>query len=241
MVELSWLSGSSDKKGLLVTVQEWAATLRRRWYVIGFAMFLALVGIYGVHKRTISYDACNSMYVSGLSGQSFGGDRYDTYNPSVAVVTQAVTVAMMSQPEQSSMVAAGVPAGYQVAQTNSSGDPRFPTYTQPTLTICDSSDNPTALVSGINTVAAKYQAVLLQLQAAQGVPRSALLTAAVLVQPVPVPGEGRPSQAALGLALIGLIVGISLAVWTDRLLPSSGRRRRTPSAPVRPSRASFRP
>ena len=93
---------------------EFAAVLRRRWYVLALAGLFTLVGMWAVHVRPISYQGCEGLY---FSGTPWVENVYLDGNPSLAVVAGMVTETMMSQPMQQ-RIRARSNADYAVAQTN---------------------------------------------------------------------------------------------------------------------------
>jgi hypothetical protein len=190
---------------------EFAAALRRRWYVIAVAGLFTLIGIWAVHTRPISYQGCEGLY---LSGAPWVGNVYLDGNPSLAMVTGMVAQTMMSQPTQQGIQARGV-TDYAVTQTDT-GEVRFPSYSQSTMQVCATSATPQGTVSAVQLVTADIRAVLHQMQAAQHVPADSFITAIQLTPAVPGPITGRPSLAYLGVLLLGAIAAVPLALWSDR-------------------------
>ncbi len=190
---------------------EFAATLRRRWYVIAVAGLFTLVGIWAVHARPISYQGCEGLY---LSGAPWVGNVYLDGNPALAMVTGMVTQTVMSQPTQQRIQAMGV-TDYAVTETNT-GEIRFPSYSQSTMQVCATSATPQGTVSAVQLVTVDIRAVLYQMQAIQHVPADSLIAASQLTPAVPEPITGRPSLAYLGVLLIGAVGAVPLALWSDR-------------------------
>jgi hypothetical protein len=192
---------------------EFAATLRRRWYILAVACLFTLVGMWAVHVRPISYEGCENLY---LSGTPWFGNVYLDQNPSLATVTGMVTQTMMSQPMRQRIQARGV-TDYTVTQTNT-GEIRFPSYKQPTAQVCVTSTTPQGILSAVGLVTIDLRSVLHQMQAAEHVPTNSFITATQVTPAVPVPVIGRPSLAYLGVLLIGAIAAVPLALWGDPLL-----------------------
>lgn len=201
-----------------MTVQECRKTLRKRWYVVAFAALCTLVGIYAVHARSLDYQGCDALVLAPPPQPLLGNEVYLNINPSVAMVTQMVTVTMMSAPMESKLRAEGLLSDYQVTQTNSSGDIRFPSYTQPTLTICASSEQSAAVVRTVDVVTDEFRSTLYQMQARQHARPSSFIKASTLYSLAPLPAIGRPTQAYLGVLLIGIISGLALTFWFDPFL-----------------------
>jgi hypothetical protein len=195
-----------------MSAREFAAVLRRRWYVLALAGLFTLVGMWAVHARPISYQGCEDIY---FAAASTGGNAFLEDYPSLAGVTGMVTQTMMSQPMRQHMEAKGV-TDYAVRQTNT-GDVRFPNYTQPTMQVCATSARPQSTVSAARLVTTGIRSVLYQMQAAQHAQTDSFITAVQLTPAVPVPIIGRPSLAYLGVLLIGAVVTVPLVLWSDPL------------------------
>jgi hypothetical protein len=200
---------------------EFAATLRRRWYVLAVAGLFTLVGMWAVHIRPISYQGCANLYLSGLP---WFGNVYVDGNPSLPMVTGMVTQTMMSQPMQQQIQASGV-TDYAVTETNT-GEIRFPSYKQPTMQVCTTSATPQGTVSTTQLVTADIRAVLHRMQAGQHVPTDSFIGVIQLTPAVPVPVIGHPFMAYLGVLLIGVIAAVPLVLWSDPLFRNLHRRYR---------------
>lgn len=202
-----------------MTAVEWLAALRRRWYILIFAILCTGMVAWAVHSRIISYQGCEGLYLSPpATATSAYLDHNPLYGaPSVIVATAIVTQTMMSQPMHQELSRAGVPSSYSVVMTNT-GDPRFPTYSQPTLQICVAAASSQSTLQSIETVANRLRAALSNMQSQQGIPSDSFITAEIIVPPSSGPVIGRPSQAELGVLLVGLLVGIALTVRTDQFM-----------------------
>ena len=200
---------------------EFVATLRRRWYVLALVGVCTIAGVWAVHKRPITYQACEGLYVSGPPTH---GNVYLDNNVSLAMTTGMVTQTMMSQPMRQKILSTGSVASYTVAQTNT-GDIRFPAYTQPSLQVCTTSASQQSVLSAIQLVTTDLRAVLRQMQITQHVPPESSITAASVAPAAPDPIFGRPSLAYLGVLLIGAVSGVALSLWSDSLLTRVSRRR----------------
>lgn len=212
-------------EGKLMAAVEWLAALRRRWYLLVVATLCAGVTGWAVHARTIPYQGCEGLYLSGpTAARSAYLDGNPLYgNQSVVIATAIVTQTMMSQPIQRQLGRSGVPSGYSVTMTNT-GDPRFPTYSQPTVQICVAAASSRGVLKSIETVADQFRLTLRAIQSQQHVNADSFITVETIIQPFSGPVIGRPSQAELGVLLVGLLVGIALTTRTDRFL----QRRRSP-------------
>jgi hypothetical protein len=72
----------------------------------------------------------------------------------------------------------------------------------------------------------KFITLLADMQAARHVPVKARITVVRLAQAVPEPITGRPQQAYFGVVLMGLLVAVALALWSDPVLTRWQQRRR---------------
>ena len=200
---------------------EFAATLRRRWYVLALVGLCTLVAVFAVHKRSIVYVACQGFYVSG---SALDGNVYLDSNPSLPMVTGMVTQTVMSQPVQQKIHAAGV-TDYDVTQTNT-GEIRFPAYTEPTLQVCASAATPQSVLAATRLVSADVHAELRQMQVAQHADPNSFLKIVSLFPAAPVPILGHNTLAYVGVLLFGAVAGIALTLWSDPWLTRRDRRRR---------------
>lgn len=204
---------------------EWLAALRRRWYLLVLAILCTGVAAWVVHSRPVSYQGCEGLNLSGpasaTSSYLFGDPVYG--NSSVIIAASIVTTTMMSQPMQQELGRSGVSNDYSVTMTNI-GDPRFPTYSQPTVQICAPAPSLRGALQSIETVASQFRAVLHRMQSQQHVSPDSFINATVVFPPSSNPVIGRPSQAELGVLLIGLLVGITVTARADQFL----RRTNTP-------------
>jgi hypothetical protein len=202
-----------------VTAVEWLAALRRRWYILVVAALCTGVVALAVHSRTISYQGCEELYLSGpaaaRSSYLFGNPLYG--NQSVVITTAIVSQIMMSPTMQQQLDRSGVSSGYSVTMADT-GDPRFPTYSQPAAQICAASTSSQGTVQSVEEVTNRFRMVMHEMQAKQKVPPNRFITAATITPLSSGPVIGRPSQAELGVLLAGLLVGIALTVRTDRFL-----------------------
>jgi hypothetical protein len=191
---------------------EFAAALRRRWYVLALAGLFTVAGMWVVHVRLVPYQGCQGLYYAAADP---GGNVYLENPQSLAVVTGMVTQTMMSQPIQQRMHASGV-ADYVVTQTNS-GEIRFPYYSLPTMQVCATSATPQSTISATRLVTTEIRSVLRQMQAAQHAPADSFITAVQLSPATPLPIIGRARLAYLGVLLIGFVAAVPLVLWSDPL------------------------
>jgi hypothetical protein len=146
-------------------------------------------------------------------------------NASVPMVSGMVTEEMNSQQVRQQIAAAGYPTFYNMLMTNT-GESRFPSYTSPTLHICVSSTSQQAVL-GTNAIASqKFITLLADLQASHNVPVKSRITVTRLAQAVPEAIVGRPSQAYFGVVLMGVLLAVALALWSDPVLTRWQERRK---------------
>jgi capsular polysaccharide biosynthesis protein len=202
-----------------VTAVQWLAALRRRWYILVLAALCTGIVASAVHSRTISYQGCENLY---LSEPSSSKDAFSYSNPlygnqSVVVTAAIVTQTMMSQPIQQQLGRSGVSSGYSVAMTDT-GDPRFPTYTQPSVQICAPAASSQGTMQSIEILTNQFRVTLQKMQSKQNVLPSSSITATITTPPSSGPVMGRPSQALLGVLVTGLLLGIAVTVRSDQLI-----------------------
>lgn len=206
-----------------MTAHECLTTLRRRWYVLALVMLCMIGGLWTVNRRPITYQGCDGLYLA-TPQLPLGTNTYAEISPSLAMATGMVVQTMTSQPMRQKLQSQGLVTDYEVTETNT-GEIRFPAYTQPTVQICSSSRDPRLVISTTEIVTVQFQAVLRQMQASQDVPPKSSITATVLSQAIPLPILGRPSQAYIGVVLLGIVGGVALTLWSDPLLVRWSHRR----------------
>jgi hypothetical protein len=209
-------------EGKLMTALDCLATLRRRWYVLALIGLCTVIGTWAVHQRSITWEACEGLY---LSGPPAAANVYLNSDPSLAMTTGMVTQTMSSSAMQDKLSAAGATAAYSVTQTNT-GEVRFPAYAQPTLQICANSTDPSATTRTISLATTEFRAVLHTMQSERHVPAKSYVVASILSPAQAAPITGKPTQAYLGVFLMGLISAVACTLWSDPLIAGWGRRRK---------------
>jgi hypothetical protein len=213
-----------------MTAREWVATLRRRWYVLAAILLCTTMALWVVHKRAIAYQACNILFVTAPPTQLVP-NVYTNDEPSLIATTGIVTRQVMSQPVQARLRAEGVTASYD-AEMRNNGTSETPQYGEPTLQVCSSSTDPAMAIRTTGAVTTLFGKILHDRQVVDHVPHNSYITLRTISPPTPTPVYGRPSQAYLGVGLIGLVVGVTLPFWIEPLLDRWQRRRRQPAAPA---------
>jgi hypothetical protein len=206
-----------------VTAQECLTRLRRRWYVLILVALCTLGALWAVYYRTITYQGCDSLYLAATRMKR-GVNTYAYISPSIAMTTGMVAQTMMSQEMQEKLESHGATEGYEVSETNT-GDVEFPNYTQPTLEVCSSSSDPLAVLRTTALVTEEFRIVLYRMQVAEHVPSKSLIGTVVLTRTYPTAITGRPSQAYLGVVLVGMVSGVAIALWIDPPLKRRQERR----------------
>lgn len=199
-----------------MTAQEWAGTLRRRWYVLAAVLLCTMGGLWAVHGRSITYRGCDELFLSAPP-QPWNRNAITGQNASVPMVAGMVSGQLNSAPVRHQLQAAGVTQYYNVLMTNT-GEVRFPAYTSPTLHICVSSTSPQAVLTATTAASRKFESLLYAMQADRQVHAKSMITVNNVAQAVPRPITGQPGQAYFGIVLIGLLAGVALVFWTDPLL-----------------------
>lgn len=203
-----------------MSAAEFIAVLRRRWYVLVLVVLCTLGAVWRVHERPIAYQGCEVLKAAGPTWSA----NLNTYG-ALTRVAAMVTETMMSQPVQAHLLSQGV-ADYTVEQSDI-GEIAFPTYADelrfqaasyPAALVCTTSSSPQSVLSHLAIVTADFRAALSDMQARQHVEKSSLITAQALTNAIPAPIVGRPFDAYLGLALLGLISAVALTLWSDQVL-----------------------
>ena len=206
-----------------MTPRQLMATLRRRWYVLAIAALCTLVGMGAVHKRTIAYQACSALFVTAPTTNQ-APNVYTNLQDSLDVTTGMVTRAVMSSTVQAQLRSVGLTAPYDAEMTNT-GSNENPAYGEPTLQICASSADPALAMRTTDGATRQFQTILHDRQAAEGAGPNSMISVSVIAPPAAEPILGRPSQALVGVALLGIVGGLALTLWSDPLLRIWQRRR----------------
>lgn len=188
--------------------------MARRWPVALIGLLCTVCALYLVHKRPIAYQACGSVIVT--APKSSAENVYNAPQGSLTIVTGLVARQLDSQQVQSQLQAKGLTAAYQ-AQLLNNGTPEAPQYNEPLANICASSyDLELTLRTAIGAIQ-EFATILRERQLENATPRE-FITDSVVIPPVPLPVTGRPAQAYLGVAAIGITLTSACYVWTGWLL-----------------------
>ena len=208
----------------LMSALEFIATLRRRWYVLALVGLCTVAAVFAVHKRPITYEACQGFY---LSGPPLLHNVYLNSDASLAMVTGMVTETVMSQPVQQELHSAGA-GDYDVTQTND-GDIRSPVYDLPTMQVCVSSSSSQGVLAATQVVNANLRAELSSMQTAQRIKKVkhvSMIKITSIFPALPAPILGHSTLAYAGVLLFGAVSGVALTLWSDPWLTRWDRRRR---------------
>jgi hypothetical protein len=205
-----------------MTVSGFIIVLRRRWLVVALVLMCTVVALALVHKRPIDYQACASVALIAPKTPDFP-NVYDNTQESLVATTGLVTEKVMSAATERQLAAQGMTASYD-AEVLNTGTDASPTFTEPLTTVCSTSYN--AIVAGNTTdgVVASFGSALHAIQVDAKVSPRDFVTDRLIVPTASLPILGRPSQALIGVALIGLTLAISLAMWTDTVIQRRSRR-----------------
>jgi hypothetical protein len=215
-----------------VSARQLSATLRRRWYVLALCLACTAVGVLAVHQRPITNQACAALFVTPPPTHidpNVLTNGADTLVATTGVITRAV----MSDQTQARIRAEGLTATYDAEMTNT-GSNETPLFGEPTLQICAVSTDPGMALRTMNGAATQFRQILRQRQAAEETPPASMITVTEISQSAALPITGRPSQAYLGVLLLGLVGGLTITLWSDPLLERWQGRRRTARS-VRPA------
>jgi hypothetical protein len=226
-----------EAEGVPLTVSEWLATLARRWPVLLVGIICTACAVLLVHKRPIAYQACGNVAVVLPASERFPNPYNNQETPPVTT-TALIAQQLMSDQVQQMLDARGLTASYQ-AQLVNLGSGQAPIYTEPLASVCASSYDSELSLRTADAVMAEFGTLLHDRELAAHVPSASFMTTVVILQPASAAVTGRPSQAYLGVAAIGLIGTVACTLWIDQLLrrrrgtrrdrdpaPGTGRRRR---------------
>jgi hypothetical protein len=195
--------------------------LTRRWPVALIGILCTASVLYLVHKRPIVYQACGSLVVTAVSPET--QNAYNSPVGPLIVVTSLITQQLSSDHEQDRLRAQGLTASYQ-AQILNNGTPEVPTYTEPFANVCASSYSSDISLRTAVAVLNDFGTLLNKYQTANPNPKQ-VITASVVLPPIPLPVTGRPSQAYLGVVAIGTILTLACITWVQQLTQLLARRR----------------
>lgn len=199
-----------------MSARELVVVVRRRWYVLAMVLLCTVVSAYVVHKRQISYEACDVLFVTAPPTH-LNPNIYTNEAGSLDTMTGLVTRALMSSATQQQVRSAGVVGTYDAEMTNT-GSNENPLFGEPSLQICSTATAPDMALRTTGAATRQYQAILRERQLEQNVPSKLLIGVSIVASPFAQPLYGRPSQALLGVGLIGLIAGFAVTLWSDPVL-----------------------
>jgi|HubBroStandDraft_2_1064218.scaffolds.fasta_scaffold97223_2 hypothetical protein len=206
-----------------MTVWEWLGALWRRWPVLVVGLLCTASAVYLVHKRTVSWEACASVIV-GAPNTPSSPNQYNDPEASLVAATGLITDKLQAPQVQQRLQAEGATATYQAVMHNT-GTTETVSYDEPEMDVCATSPDPAMALRTTNAVVAEFGALMRSGQVAAHVAPKNFLTESVLAAPGAIPEAGRPSQAYLGVGVIGLVATASIAVWSDQYLRRRQRRR----------------
>jgi hypothetical protein len=207
-----------------MTIWEWLTALLRRWPVLVIGMLCTMAAVYLVHKRAIVYESCASVIMAAPRSPQFP-NIYADPNASLVVATGVISTQLMSGQMQQHFRANGLTADYQ-AQVHNTGTTETPAYSEPEMDVCSSSYSPTMSVRTTGAVLKEFGAILRQRQLAAHIKPEYRVTDVVIASTAALPVLGRPSQAYLGVGVLGLTCTAAAALWLDRYSRHRAQRRR---------------
>lgn len=206
-----------------MTIWEWLTALLRRWPVLVIGMLCTLAAVGLVHKRPIAYQSCASVIMAAPTHRF--PNIYTNVQASLVDATGVIATQLMSGQMQQQLRAEGFTADYQ-AQVHNTGTTETPAYSEPDMDVCSSSYNPSTSTRTTDAVLKEFGTILHQRQLAMHVKPPFLVTDVVLASTGTLPVLGHPSQAYLGVGLLGLTCTAAVALWVDQFLRNRARRSR---------------
>lgn len=207
-----------------MTIWEWLTALLRRWPILLAGILCTMGAVVLVHGRPIAYEACGSVVVSAPKTLTYP-NIYNNLRGSLVAATGLIVQELTSAPVQRHLMSEGLAPSYQ-AEVHNTGTVETPGYTEPLMDVCTSSYDSGLALRTSNAVIREFGTILRTRQASAHVPRKSLLTDTVIVKPGAQPVTGRPSQAYLGVGLMGLIITGVVALWSDQLVRRRKRLRK---------------
>jgi hypothetical protein len=199
--------------------------LRRRWYIVlaGF-LLTAAVGLAAAHTPDRYY--ATEVLVLKPPVSSYAPNPVTGLNPSLAVTAAAVASQLSTPDAQAMFDSLGVTGTYTFEPRNT-GTNQEPRYVISSMAITDTADSETAGVRSINILADVFEKKLNELQDRWNVGNDARIRMAVLVPVTSVLLPHSALRSLVGVGLLGLVVTVAVALWTDDI--SRRRRRRARS------------
>ena len=207
-----------------MTIWEWLTVLLRRWPVLVIGLLCTAVAVYLVHKRPIVYQSCGDVIMAPPKSHQHP-NIYTNLQASLVDSTGLIATQLMSTQMQQHFRAQGLTADYQ-AQVHNTGTSETPSYGEPEMDVCSSSYDSAMALSTTEAVLKEFGAVLHQRQVAAHITPRYGAAAALIAGPGSLPVLGHPSQAYLGVAVIGFTCTVVIALWIDPFLRRRARRRR---------------
>jgi hypothetical protein len=207
-----------------VKIWDWLAAMRRRWLVLVVGLLCTVCVVWMVHKRPVSYQACGSVILSAPTTPT-NPNGYNNAQASLIAATGLITLELQSPTVKQQLRADGATAEYK-AEMHNTGTVETPAYWEPEMDVCASARDPETPVRTTDAVLTEFGSLLRAREVGAHVAPRYFLTDSVLASPGSVPELDRPSQAYLGVGVLGLIATATSALWIDRYLLRRTRRSR---------------
>jgi hypothetical protein len=208
----------------MMTIWEWLTALLRRWPVLVIGLLCTMAAVYLVHKRPVAYQSCASVILAAPKSPQFP-NIYNDPHASLVDAAGVIATQLMSGQVQQQLRGDGATADYQ-AQVHNSGTTETPAYSEPEMDVCSSSYDSAMSLRTTDAVVKEFGTILRQRQLAAHIKPAFRVTDVVIASPGALPVLGRPSQAYLGVGVLGIILTLGAALWVDQLLRYRARRRK---------------
>ncbi|GCD91330.1 hypothetical protein [Nocardioides sp. LS1] len=206
-------------------------TLLRRWYLVVPGLVLSAVCAVLVMSRPGVYTTEVQVILVGPKGALAEGTSLVSPEESLIAMAGLVEREVNAGVPPEAATSEGVPLegrgvrdGTLISLPNAGGQWNY-NYVSPILSVQVVGPTPDDVVARRTSAVARIDRTLYDLQAADGIGPSRMISSRVVPQDPPVLlANGRPTRAAAGILLIGLVVVTSLTLLADRAL--LGRRSR---------------
>jgi len=199
-----------------VSLREIVGTLRRRWVVLAAGCLLtAIAGWVAIHPAP-TYKAVAVITLRAPRTENTP-NQFSDGRPSIALTGALISARMESRSGAERLRRDGVVGKYDLAPRNS-GSSATPAYLIASVEVSVITHDGAAALRSVQTIVEQFKVELDTVQADWRVPGGDRITVAVLAPPGLIPMRVVKSRALLGVALLGGIGSVLVALWLERYL-----------------------
>lgn len=199
--------------GVKVSFRYVVRALMRRWLVLLLVAVLALAGALVVVKPGVVYRSTAVVRVKPPETPQDPTGLTD-FRPSLAIIGAAVVTILKSPSGAAELRRAGVRGEYDLAPRNT-GTTKTEAYVVPTVEVSVRGTRPDETDREVGLVVKAFAAHLRALQDGLNVPQQRYITSDDLVPATALPVLGVKSRGLFGVAALGIVVGVAVALWVD--------------------------